>query len=93
MLKLATLINNPGEPEVSSRYNDPTQLRDLGYNGLVIYETTALSGVESADAIESSELRRWVQHHLDHLRQLYDYLKQQGKPLDTMVYYGLAAPT
>ena len=57
MLKLATLINNPGEPEVDSRYNDPAALRDLGYNGLVIYQTTALSGVESADAIESGEIR------------------------------------
>jgi len=85
MLKLATLINNPGEPEVSSRYNDPAQLRDLGYNGLVIYETTALSGVESADAIESSELRRWVQHHLDHIARLIDQATDAG--LDVFLFY------
>lgn len=85
MLKLATLINNPGEPEVRSRYNDPKELRELGYNGLVIYETTALSGVESADSIESSELRRWVQHHIDHTSRLIDAATDAG--LDVFLFY------
>ena len=85
MLKLATLINNPGEPEVDSRYNDPALLRDMGYNGLVVYETTALSGVESPDAIESGELRRWVQHHLDHATRIIDAAHDAG--LDVYIFY------
>lgn len=85
MLKLATLINNPGEPEVDSRYNDPRLLRDLGYTGLVVYETTALSGVESADAIESGELRRWVQHHIDHTARIIDAARAAG--LDVYLFY------
>ncbi len=85
MLKLATLINNPGEPEVSSRYNDPKLLLDLGYNGLVIYETTALSGVESAETIESGEIRRWVQHHIDHAGRLIDHARDAG--LDVFLFY------
>lgn len=85
MLKLATLINNPGEPEVDSRYNDPNLLRDLGYNGLVVYETTALSGVESADAIESGELRRWVQHHIDHAGRKIEQAQDAG--LDVFLFY------
>jgi len=61
MLKLATTIQNPGEPGVDSRYNDPTQLKALGYNARVIFETTGLSGVPNAEAIADPELRRWVQ--------------------------------
>ena len=60
MLKLATLIENPGEPEVLTRYQDPVELKALGYNGLVIYQSTALSGVQDTDAIGSDELRRWI---------------------------------
>jgi hypothetical protein len=67
MLKLATLIENPGEPEVQSRYQDPAQLKALGYNGLVIYESTALSGVQNTEAIGSDELRRWVNARADHI--------------------------
>mgnify|MGYP004166177951 CR=1 FL=1 len=50
MLKLATLIQNPGEPPVDSRYADPRELAELGYTGQVLYSTTALSGVASPDA-------------------------------------------
>jgi hypothetical protein len=85
MLKLATLINNPGEPEVDSRYNDPRLLRDLGYNALVVYETTALSGVESADVIDSGELRRWVQHHIDHAARKIEEAQDAG--LDVFLFY------
>ncbi|MEM6505987.1 MAG: hypothetical protein AAF711_11125 [Planctomycetota bacterium] len=65
MLKLATLLQNPGEPEITSQYKDPKVLRDLGYNGLVLYSTTGLSGVSSPDEIANRELGRWVGQQLD----------------------------
>ena len=51
MLKLATLIDNPGEPQAETRYRDPRHLKDLGYTGRVMYATTGLSGVDSPDSI------------------------------------------
>lgn len=65
MLKLATLIENPGEPPLATRYHDPHELRGLGYNALVLYETTALSGVGSPEAVVSPEMRRWVEATFD----------------------------
>ncbi len=65
MLKLATLLQNPGEPEISSQYKQPGVLKDLGYNGLVLYSTTGLSGVNSPEDIADRELARWVGQQLD----------------------------
>ncbi|MFW6032536.1 MAG: hypothetical protein ACOCTI_04090, partial [Phycisphaeraceae bacterium] len=78
MLKLATLIDNPGEPPVETRYRDPQQLKQLGYNAMAIYETTALSGLESADVIASSELRRWVAGQIDHIGRRIDAATAAG---------------
>jgi hypothetical protein len=69
MLKLATLLDNPGEPQVQTRYRNPAQLKAMGYNGLVIYESTALSGVQDTDAIGSDEIRRWVHTRATHIGQ------------------------
>ena len=91
MLKLATLIDNPGEPPVESRYRDPQQLKDLGYNGLVIYETTALSGVEDPHALADPELRRWLGHHFDHTRQVVDRAREGG--LEVYIFYDTLALT
>lgn len=65
MLKLATTIKNPGEPEVASRYNDPVELKALGYNARVLYETTGLSGVPSPESLADPEMRRFVQKTID----------------------------
>ena len=65
MFKLATLVQNPGEPAVDSRYHDPAELRRLGYNGRVIFETTGLSGIPSPESILDGEMRRWVQGQFD----------------------------
>jgi hypothetical protein len=65
MLKLASLLQNPGEPEITSQYKDPAVLKDLGYNGLVLYSTTGLSGVTSPEDIADRELARWVAQQLD----------------------------
>ena len=32
MLKLATLLQNPGEPEISTQYKNPAVLKELGYS-------------------------------------------------------------
>ncbi len=69
MLKLATILDNPGEPFAGSRYRDPLQLRALGYNAVVLYETTGLSGVDSPDSISSGEMRRWVAQQFEIIRQ------------------------
>jgi len=92
MLKLATLIQNPGEPEVQTRYQDPAQLKALGYNGLVIYESTALSGVQNVEAIVPGELRRWVGSHVDHITRTADAARKAG--LSVYLFYDvLALPT
>jgi hypothetical protein len=89
MLKLATLIDNPGEPSVESRYRDPKQLKALGYNGLVIYDTTALSGVEGPESLADGEMRRWITHHFDHIRQVIDAARQAD--LDVYLSYDTLA--
>lgn len=85
MLKLATLLENPGEPQVHSRYEDPAQLKALGYNGLVIYESTALSGMQNTDAIGSDEVRRWVSSRVDHIGQTISNARTAG--LDVYLSY------
>lgn len=85
MLKLATLIDNPGEPAVASRYRDPHELRRLGYNGIVIYETTALSGVASPQAAGDEEMRRWLGHHVEDIRQRIEHARGAG--LAVYVFY------
>ncbi len=68
MLKLATILDNPGEPLPESRYRDPHELKRLGYNGLVIFETTGLSGLPGADAPGDGEMRRWVERQFQHVQ-------------------------
>ena len=60
-LKLATVLQNPGEPQIRTPYSDPYELKRLGYSGLVFYETTALSGVDGVGAIKDREMRQWVE--------------------------------
>ncbi|MEZ6191595.1 MAG: hypothetical protein R3C45_09935 [Phycisphaerales bacterium] len=92
MLKLATLIENPGEPEVQTRYQDPAELKALGYNGLVIYESTALSGVKNLDSITSDELRRWVGARADHISQTIHHAQAAGLSV-YLSYDALVLPT
>ena len=92
MLKLASLIQNPGEPPTTSRYNDPAALKALGYNGLVLYATTALSGIVQADDITDRELRHWVRKAMDHTEQ--DIRRARDAGLDTYLSYDvLVLPT
>ena len=72
MLKLATILDNPGEPKSESQYRDPRALAELGYNGVVIYQTTGLSGVESPAAIDSGEMRRWVEGQFEQVSREID---------------------
>jgi len=75
MLKLAALIQNPGEPAPESRYRDPAALRELGYTGLIVHQTTGLSGIESPDSIADGEVRRWVNKQFEQIETLvHDYL-------------------
>jgi hypothetical protein len=85
MLKLATILDNPGEPHAQTRYRAPKHLRDLGYNGLVIYETTGLSGIDHLDRIGTGEIRRWVGQQLDEVRQRIEQSCDAG--LDTYISY------
>ncbi len=78
MLKLATIIDNPGEPPVETRYRDPRVLRELGYNGLVVYETTGLSGIDSPQVVADADLRNYVLQRLDHVRQTIDAARDAG---------------
>ena len=85
MLKLATILDNPGEPTAQTRYRQPRQLRDLGYTGLVLFDTTALSGIDSPDSISSGEMRRWVSQQLDATSQRITQAQDAG--LDVYVVY------
>lgn len=85
MLKLATILDNPGEPLAETRYRDPAELRALGYNGLVLYETTGLSGVAAPDEVASAEMRQWVQQQLDAVRSRIGRTCDAG--LDVYIVY------
>ncbi|MEM6394009.1 MAG: hypothetical protein AAF797_14675 [Planctomycetota bacterium] len=78
MLKLATLLQNPGEPKAESRYDRPEELAALGYNGLVLYETSALSGVASPDDVTDPELRRWVEQMLEGVQRRAEAARSAG---------------
>ncbi|MEM6333104.1 MAG: hypothetical protein AAF823_07170 [Planctomycetota bacterium] len=60
MFAWVSLLENAGEPAIDSRYRDPAVLADLGYTGGVLYETTALSGLNGLDSVRSSEIRSWL---------------------------------
>ncbi|MCC7205451.1 MAG: hypothetical protein IT441_10255 [Phycisphaeraceae bacterium] len=85
MFKLATLLDNPGEPRLESRYRDPARLRDLGYTGLVLYETTGLSGVGSAAEVGQGEMRRWVEQQFETVDQTIGAARREG--LDVFISY------
>lgn len=85
MLKLATILDNPGEPFANSRYRDPRELTALGYNGIVLYETTGLSGIEDPAIVASGEMQRWVRQQLDIVRQRVEQATKAG--LDVYIAY------
>lgn len=85
MLKLATVLDNPGEPHSETRYRDPMHLKALGYNGLVLYETTGLSGVENPDAAGGGEMRRWLQRQFEMVDQTIARAVRAG--LDVYISY------
>ncbi|MEQ9459459.1 MAG: hypothetical protein RIG82_00715 [Phycisphaeraceae bacterium] len=87
MLKLATILDNAGEPPVQSRYRDPAELAALGYTGVVLYETTALSGVTSPEFVRDPELRNWLNHALQALTERIDQISGAG--LETYLSYDL----
>ncbi len=91
MLKLATILDNPGEPLAETQYRDPALLRQLGYNGLVIYETTGLSGVESPESVRDSEIRRWIAQQFDQTRQRIEQAIAAG--LDVYFFYDVLSLT
>src|SRR5690606_32310806 len=78
MLKLATTIKNPGEPAAESRYNRPAELKHLGFDARVLFETTGLSGVASPNVIQDPELRRWVQTTADNVSRSLDESAEAG---------------
>ena len=89
MLKLATTIKNPGEPDIHSRYDDPAELKQLGYTGQVLFETTGLSGVASPEAVQDVELRRWVQQTQDAVARKVADCTAAG--LDVYLFYDVLA--
>jgi len=78
MLTLATILQNPGEPAIESRYHDPAELRRLGYNALVVYETTALSGVTDPNRVADSEVRAWIAGHVERVDRTIHAARDAG---------------
>ncbi len=85
MLKLATALQNPGEPAMATRYSDPQELKRLGYNGLIVYETTALSGIGSPGRVQEEDLRHWLTQQLHTVRERLG--KARGAGLRTYISY------
>lgn len=85
MLKLATILDNPGEPLADTQYRDPNELKRLGYNGIVLYETTGLSGIANANVIQDEELRHWVEQQFDRITQTLQRARDCG--LDVLISY------
>lgn len=78
MLKLATVLDNPGEPFAQTRYRDAANLAAMGYTGLVIFETTGLSGVTSPDAVGNTEMGTWVAQQFEQVSQRIDHARDHG---------------
>ena len=78
MLKLATILDNPGEPPTETRFRDPQILKNLGYNGKVIYPTTGLSGLLESETIESEAMRVWVEGRYDYIDKLIQATRESG---------------
>lgn len=89
MLKLATTIKNPGEPDIHSRYHDSAELKTLGYNGRVLFETAGLSGVANPEVVNNVELRRWVQQTQDGVTRTVAACDDAG--LDVYLLYDVLA--
>ena len=53
-------MTNPGEPRAASRYDDAAMLRSRGFNGLVVYESAALSGGQVGDGARDPDTARFV---------------------------------
>ena len=85
MLKLATVLDNPGEPQSETRYRDPQELYRLGYNGLIIYETTGISGVTAPEAVGTGEMRRWVERQFEQIQITIE--KAHAARLSTYIVY------
>ena len=89
MLKLATLIDNPGEPPAQTQYRDARVLAGLGYNALAIYETTAFAGIQNIETIDSAELRNWLVGRAEQITHSIDEAHAAG--LGVYFFYDLLA--
>ena len=78
MLKLAMILNNAGERAAQTRYRDPAVLGQLGYNGLVVWETTGVSGITSPYDVGAGEMRRWVERLIEQTCQVVDQARNAG---------------
>ncbi len=83
------MMTNPGEPAAVSRYDDPAVLAELGYNGLVVYETTALSGILGPDEVADPDLSHFVRSTLDRVSQTVDRVATQSPAMEVYLAYDL----
>ena len=59
---LATNVRNPAEPAPAGGEVRPGELAQLGYGGVVLFETIALLGLTDPDAAPDADTRRWAEH-------------------------------
>jgi hypothetical protein len=78
MLTLAMILDNPGEQPHSTRYRDPRELKALGYSDLIVYPTTALSGLLGPDTLTAPDLRRWVGEQYDAVQKIVAEARAAG---------------
>ena len=61
---LATNVRNPAEPTPAGGEVRPAELAEMGYGGVVLFETIALLGLTDPAAAPDEDTRRWAEHLL-----------------------------
>ncbi|BAM04166.1 hypothetical protein [Phycisphaera mikurensis] len=62
---LATNVRNPAEPAPAGGEVRPAEAAELGYDGVVIFETIPLLGLTDPTAAPDEDTRRWAEHLLE----------------------------
>ena len=89
-LILDMVHHNPGEAPYESKYNDPSVIKEMGYNGKVyfLFESPALAiNWESVDTTilpKGTEDRKWVDEKATQIKKMHAACKEQNMAIYAM---------
>ena len=89
-LILDMVHHNPGEATYESKYNDPSVIKEMGYNGKVyfLFESPALAiNWESVDTTilpKGTEDRKWVDEKAAQIKKMHAACKEQNMAIYAM---------